>query len=535
MAAAAGHELGGLQAQVLVKVLKHVISSFQLQPGSQKLACAAVGFMEQLCSTSTSARRCVVDAGGCQFLGSNIHDVVRQNSLSVASQSQSMEHLASAASAALTLLAAADAKRVVNDAFPFLALALSVSPANQKESSSQVSSSALLALSLTSPIIIAAAPAMQSAKQFHSLLVPFATATQVLCPETPSSSSLSSIAHAFAILLASSPMPTSQKPSALPSPLAQYLNLLEGAGPSQFRVAAANHAALLLQPQATTKNLAPSIINSLFHTALAPYSSTLPPLQCAAVASLSSTSSIPSAQKIVSDSLSLTDVINLIPVLPASVAASVARFAGASATDANICTKLIDMRVDVLVTQACAANTKSKELREAAGAPQIVASFFRGIRALTILLQIFSSCVLALTQEAAAPSSSLTVPCPSSWLWLTLTKIPNSKSGTLFVSSESARLTQQQLRAVAAIGNLAQEKFNRYQLACGGVLEELKAMLLDEAKSDAFKAQCLRVAALIISTNHPTGKLQPPNHLLNCLTPSSGDNFAGKFLSKNTL
>ncbi len=62
------------------------------------------------------------------------------------------------------------------------------------------------------------------------------------------------------------------------------------------------------------------------------------------------------------------------------------------------------------------------------------------------------------------------------------------------------------MRAIAAIGNLAREKFNRYQLAFGGVLEELKRMLLDEQHTDAVKAQCLRVAALILSTNHPAGK-----------------------------
>ena len=66
--------------------------------------------------------------------------------------------------------------------------------------------------------------------------------------------------------------------------------------------------------------------------------------------------------------------------------------------------------------------------------------------------------------------------------------------------------TASQERAVATMGNLALEKFNRYQLGCGGVLDELKQMLLDDANSDAFKAQCLRVAALIVSTNNPTGE-----------------------------
>jgi hypothetical protein len=64
----------------------------------------------------------------------------------------------------------------------------------------------------------------------------------------------------------------------------------------------------------------------------------------------------------------------------------------------------------------------------------------------------------------------------------------------------------QQARAIFSIGNLAQEKFNRYQLAYGGVLDELKRVLLDEQQSDAIKAQCLRVVGLILSTNHPAGK-----------------------------
>ena len=72
-----------------------------------------------------------------------------------------------------------------------------------------------------------------------------------------------------------------------------------------------------------------------------------------------------------------------------------------------------------------------------------------------------------------------------------------------------------QERAVAAIGNLALEKFNRYQLACGGVLEELKSMLLNELHSDAFKGQCLRVMALIISTNYPPGKAAAVLSLIN--------------------
>ena len=68
---------------------------------------------------------------------------------------------------------------------------------------------------------------------------------------------------------------------------------------------------------------------------------------------------------------------------------------------------------------------------------------------------------------------------------------------------------QQQLRAVNAIGNLAQEKFNRYQLACGGVMEELVQLLLHASNDDALKAQCMRAAALIISTNYPSGKRCP--------------------------
>jgi hypothetical protein len=143
---------------------------------------------------------------------------------------------------------------------------------------------------------------------------------------------------------------------------------MEGAGPTLFRVAAATHAHLLLQPQAASHKHALAIVNSLFHTALETYTSTVPPLQCAAVATLSSAAS-PSVHSIVSQSLSLGDVIKLVPDLPASVAASAARLAAASAVDASSCAKLVDMRADEIITSACAANPKSKELREAAGAP----------------------------------------------------------------------------------------------------------------------------------------------------------------------
>ncbi len=92
---------------------------------------------------------------------------------------------------------------------------------------------------------------------------------------------------------------------------------------------------------------------------------------------------------------------------------------------------------------------------------------------------------------------------------------------------------------MATMGNLALEKFNRYQLGCGGVLDELKQMLLDDANSDAFKAQCLRVAALIVSTNNPTGEAVAahPCHNFHCLTPapSTGDDFATKFASRSML
>ena len=91
------------------------------------------------------------------------------------------------------------------------------------------------------------------------------------------------------------------------------------------------------------------------------------------------------------------------------------------------------------------------------------------------------------------------------------------------------------------MGNLALEKFNRYQLGCGGVLDELKQMLLDDANSDAFKAQCLRVAALIVSTNNPTGEVkQLPRPLPQLSQPhtctlSTGDDFATKFASRSML
>jgi hypothetical protein len=47
------------------------------------------------------------------------------------------------------------------------------------------------------------------------------------------------------------------------------------------------------------------------------------------------------------------------------------------------------------------------------------------------------------------------------------------------------------------------------------VLEELKSMLLNELHSDAFKGQCLRVMALIISTNYPPGKAAAVLSLIN--------------------
>ena len=77
------------------------------------------------------------------------------------------------------------------------------------------------------------------------------------------------------------------------------------------------------------------------------------------------------------------------------------------------------------------------------------------------------------------------------------------------------------------------------------MLDELKGMLLDDQNSDAFKAQCLRVAALIVSTNNPTGEAAaaPP---LCCLATtftassypcplSTGDDFATKFASRSML
>lgn len=265
---------------------------------------------------------------------------------------------AAAASDALALLAASDAKRVVNDSFPHLAAALA-----------GPSAAAALTLALASPVIIAAAPAMQSTKQFHSLLLPFASAAHQLSVAAPSSSlSLSPAAHAFAILLASSPLPPAPAPSVLPAPLALYLNLMEGAGPAEFRLAAAAHTKLLLAPHAATHKHSRAVVNSLFHTALAPYTGTVPPLQCAAISSLASAASVPSIQSIVSTSLSIGDIISLLPDLPPPAAASVARLAAASVVDATTCAKIVDARADELVTGACAANPKSRELREAAGA-----------------------------------------------------------------------------------------------------------------------------------------------------------------------
>lgn len=350
MAAAVGHELGGLPAKTLVKVLKHIISIAQpTRSGADHTVAVAVRFMRQLCSTSSLARACVVDSGGCAFLSCCLQHALLRGvpALSAA---------AAAAADALALLAATDAKRVVNDSFPHLAAVLA-----------GPSGAAALALELASPVIIAAAPSMQSTKQFHSLLLPFASAVHQLSPASPSSASLSPAAHAFAILLASSPLPPASAASALPSPLALYLNLMEGAGPSEFRVAAATHAKLLLQPQAAAHKHARAIVNSLFHTALSPYSGAVPPLQCAAISSLASAAASPSVQLIVSSSLSIGDVISLLPDLPPSAAASVARLAAASVVDAVSCSRIIDARADELVTSACAANPKSRELREAAG------------------------------------------------------------------------------------------------------------------------------------------------------------------------
>ena len=93
----------------------------------------------------------------------------------------------------------------------------------------------------------------------------------------------------------------------------------------------------------------------------------LPPLQCAAIAALSSTAAVPALLKITTSSLGLTDVVALTLALPPDVAAGVARLAAASATDADSAAKLISMSADVLVTQACATHPKSKELRLAAG------------------------------------------------------------------------------------------------------------------------------------------------------------------------
>lgn len=468
MAAAAGQELGALQAKTLVKVLKHAMSVVQGAPHGSAAA-AAVRFMQQLCSTSSSARRCVLDAGGCHFLSLCIqHAVQHSNPISPA-----MEASACAASDALCNLAVADAKRVASDCFPHLAAALGTA------AQPATAGSAARALALASPIIIAAAPALQSAKQLHAILQPFSAAAQLLSPNS-SSPSLPSTAHAFAVLLACTPLPSQPSAAALPPPLALYLNLLEGAGPLQFRVAAATHARLLLAPHAASHTHARAIINSLFHTALLPFTGSLPPLQCAAVSSLSSAALLPSLQGVVSESLSLSDVISLLPTLPADVAASVARLAAAAAMDAGSCARLVDMRVDELITNACAANPKSKELREAAG-----------------------DVVLRLSLHAKGRSSII----------LTHRSLP-----LIMALVDYSKDPQHQARAIVAVGNLAQEKFNRYQLAFGGVLDELKRVLLDEQQSDAIKAQCLRVVGLILSTNHP-----------------AGDDFASKFVSKSAL
>ena len=52
---------------------------------------------------------------------------------------------------------------------------------------------------------------------------------------------------------------------------------------------------------------------------------------------------------------------------PACCAADIARLTAASAVDPASCAKLVDMRADELISNACAANPKCKELRDAAG------------------------------------------------------------------------------------------------------------------------------------------------------------------------
>jgi hypothetical protein len=399
MFAAAGHELGGLQAKTLVQALKHTISVVQAaRSGGDQAAAAAVRFMQQLCSTSSAARRCVIDAGGCGFLASALH---RAAAAPHRPSSPALPDSASAASDALALLAATDAKRVFSDSFQHLAAALA------EAVSAARSPADARALALVAPILVAAAPAVQSSKQFHSLLLPFTNAAHELCSATPCSVSLSSVAHAFAILLASSPLPPPTAPSALPPPLALYLNLMEGAGPSEFRIAAAGHCKLLLQPQAASHKHARAIINSLFHTALAPYTSQAPPLQCAAIVSLSAAAAVPSVQQLVSQSFSIGDIISLVPDLPPNVAASAARLAAASVTDSTTCAKIVDARADELVTGACAAHPKSKELREAAGALHDAAAarphsqpVFAGELMLRLSMHAKGRCSITLTHRA---------------------------------------------------------------------------------------------------------------------------------------
>jgi hypothetical protein len=372
MSAAAGQELGGLQAKTLVKVLKHAISMVQ---GSLNCsaAVASVRFIEQLCSTSSSARRCVIDAGGCHFLSLTMQHAVRQQLASCDPKALYMQASACAASVALSNLAAVDAKRVLNDSYNHIATALCIAAEQGGAVTQPLPSSAVLALALAAPVIIAVAPQMQSTTLFHAFLSPFhAAAAHALTATTPSSPSLSLTAHAFAILLASHPLPPASTAAALPRPLALFLNLMEGAGPAEFRVAAATHAHLLLQPKAGTKNYARAVVNSLFHTALLPYSSSqVPPMQCAAVLALSSAALVPSVLPLIFDSFSLSDVVALLPHLPVAVAAGIARLTAASAVDAASCAKLVDMRADELISNACAANPKCKELRDAAGVMRI--------------------------------------------------------------------------------------------------------------------------------------------------------------------
>jgi hypothetical protein len=58
---------------------------------------------------------------------------------------------------------------------------------------------------------------------------------------------------------------------------------------------------------------------------------------------------------------------SFVPHLPVAVAADIARLTAASAVDPASCAKLVDMRADELISNACAANPKCKELRDAAG------------------------------------------------------------------------------------------------------------------------------------------------------------------------